>query len=84
MKKSILLIMVLLLFCLSACGTKEEEMKPETPEETHEEKEEEMTQEKTEERILIAYFSATGTTKGVAEKIAAVTGGDLYEIIPAL
>ncbi len=82
MKKSILLIMVLLLFCLSACGTKEEEMKPETPEETHEEKEEEMTQEKTEERILIAYFSATGTTKGVAEKIAAVTGGDLYEIVP--
>ena len=31
----------------------------------------------------MAYFSATGTTKGVAEKIAAVTGGDLYEIVPA-
>ena len=33
--------------------------------------------------VLVAYFSATGTTKGVAEKIAAVTGGDLYEILPA-
>ena len=33
--------------------------------------------------ILVAYFSATGTTKGVAEKIAAITGGDLYEIVPA-
>ena len=33
--------------------------------------------------ILVAYFSATGTTKGVAEKIAAVTGGDLYEILAA-
>ena len=33
--------------------------------------------------ILVAYFSATGTTKGVAEKIASVTGGDLYEILPA-
>ena len=32
--------------------------------------------------ILVAYFSATGTTKGVAERIAAVTGGDLYEILP--
>ena len=32
---------------------------------------------------LVAYFSATGTTKGVAEKIAAITGGDLYEIVPA-
>lgn len=33
--------------------------------------------------VLVAYFSATGTTKGVAEKLAAVTGGDLYEILAA-
>ena len=33
--------------------------------------------------ILVVYFSATGTTKGVAEKIAALTGADLVEIIPA-
>ena len=33
--------------------------------------------------VLVAYFSATGTTKGVAERIAAVTGGDLYEILAA-
>ena len=33
--------------------------------------------------VLVAYFSATGTTKGVAEIIAAITGGDLYEIVPA-
>ena len=33
--------------------------------------------------VLVVYFSATGTTKGVAEKIASVTGADLYEIIPA-
>ncbi len=32
---------------------------------------------------LVVYFSATGTTKGVAEKLAAVTGADLYEIVPA-
>ena len=32
---------------------------------------------------LVVYFSATGTTKGVAEKIAAVTDADLYEIVPA-
>ena len=30
--------------------------------------------------VLVVYFSATGTTKGVAEKIASITGGDLYEI----
>ena len=31
----------------------------------------------------MAYFSATGNTKGIAEQIAGLTGGDLYEIIPA-
>ena len=30
--------------------------------------------------VLVVFFSATGTTKGVAEKIAALTDADLYEI----
>ena len=33
--------------------------------------------------VLVVVFSATGTTKGVAEKIAAIEGADLYEIIPS-
>lgn len=33
--------------------------------------------------VLVAYFSATGNTESVAESIARVTGGDLYEILPA-
>ena len=32
------------------------------------------------EKILIAYYSHTGNTKGVAEKIQSLTGGDLFEI----
>ena len=28
-------------------------------------------------KTLVAYFSATGTTKALAEKVAKVTGGDL-------
>lgn len=32
--------------------------------------------------VLVVYFSATGTTKGVAEKLASAVGGDLYEIVP--
>ena len=31
---------------------------------------------------LVAYFSATGNTRGVAERLAALTGADLYEIVP--
>lgn len=34
-------------------------------------------------KTLVAYFSASGVTKGVAEKLAAATGSDLYEIKPA-
>lgn len=37
----------------------------------------------TNEKSIVVYFSATGTTKGVAEKIAAVTGADTYEILAA-
>lgn len=33
--------------------------------------------------ILVAYFSATGTTARAAEKLADVTGGELYAITPA-
>ena len=32
--------------------------------------------------ILVVYFSATGTTKGVAEKLAEGLAADLYEIVP--
>ncbi len=33
-------------------------------------------------KILVAYFSATGTTKGVAGMIAGNMGADMYEIVP--
>lgn len=34
-------------------------------------------------RILVACFSATGTTARIAEKVTAATGGTLYAITPA-
>ena len=39
--------------------------------------------QKQEKKTLVAYFSATGTTKAVAEQLKAVAGADLYEITPA-
>ncbi len=35
-------------------------------------------------KVLVAYFSATNTTKGVAKKLANAIGADLYQIDPAV
>ncbi len=35
-------------------------------------------------KVLVACFSATGTTKKAAEKLAAAAGADFYEIRPAV
>lgn len=35
-------------------------------------------------KILVAYFSATGNTKSVAQKLAEGLGADLYEIVPEI
>ena len=37
----------------------------------------------TETGVIVAYFSATGNTKAVAEQIAELTGGNLHEIVAA-
>ena len=34
-------------------------------------------------KVLVAYFSATGTTARAAQKVAAATGGELYAVTPA-
>ena len=36
-----------------------------------------------ENKVLVICFSATGTTRGVAEKIAALTGAELIDLLPA-
>ena len=41
------------------------------------------TKENKEMKVLVAYFSATGVTKGVAQQLAEVAGADLHEIKPA-
>ena len=68
MNKTTLLLAVLL--ALPLCGCAQE---PETPKGT-----EPVNQPKT----LVAFFSATGTTKGVAERLAGAIGAGLCEIAP--
>ena len=83
MKKIIaLLIAVLLVLGLTACGGGAESTEESSAEPAAESSAEETAEEEpqTGKDVLVVYFSATGTTKGVAEKIASVTGADLYEI----
>lgn len=39
-------------------------------------------EENMDQTILVAYFSATGTTEQVAKQAAEILGADLYEIVP--
>ena len=39
--------------------------------------------ENKEMKVFVAYFSASGVTKGVAQQLAEVAGADLHEIKPA-
>lgn len=88
-------MLIALVLGLAACGGKTGPEKAETPSETtlnaetDEETaneptdaaaEPEKTEAATEQKTLVVVFSATGTTKGVAEKIAAIENADLYEI----
>ena len=40
------------------------------------------TEENKDMKVLVAYFSASGMTKGVAQQLAEVAGADLHEIKP--
>lgn len=43
----------------------------------------EQAQKNANNRILIVFYSYSGTTKRVADKLQQITGGDLYEVKPA-
>ena len=78
-----LLIAVVLVFCLTACGGGTSENTEESSTETAAESSSDETAAEAPQNtsdVLVIYFSMTGTTKGVAEKIASITEADLYEI----
>ena len=76
MKKSMIILAAIMGFSLAACsqGNNKKENK-ETTQNTEKQDEKEM-------KTLVVYFSATGTTKAAAQKLAKEFNADLFEITP--
>ena len=89
MKKQISMIMAIcLLLSLTACGKGSGTNSNTEPSATQSQTEtppSEPAAEPTEEaaKTLVVYFSATGTTQGVAQTIADTVGADLFEVVPS-
>lgn len=63
-------------------GEAESSATPEESSDTHTSSSETSEEETMENRILVAYFSATGTTEQVAQQAAEILNAELYEILP--
>ena len=70
MKKFFYLMTAVAMMSLNACAGGNEQNKTD------------MQQNENSGKVLVAYFSASGVTEGVAKTLAEVTGGDLYKIQP--
>lgn len=87
MKKTIaILLSLVMIFGLAACGNSASQTEQPSTEENSVEStssmEETNAPDVQESKVLVAYFSATGTTEGVAEHIANGLNTDIYEIVP--
>lgn len=98
-KVSALVLMAVMLFALTACGAKQDNSsQSQTEQQSSAATEKQSSASSSEQssasdkaadtssnggKTLVVYFSATGTTKGVAEKIAVATNADTYEILAA-
>lgn len=84
-KVSLFIAIILVLTCFSACSAIADSESKTTQTEATTESAESTTASSTESdngKVLVAYFSATGNTKAIAEYVAKATGGDLFEIVP--
>ena len=83
---TVFFIMVTLMFTMTACGNENEQQTTELSKNemtANEEGEDTMKNEDpAADNILVAYFSATGTTKSLAQYAAHILNADSYEIVP--
>ena len=88
MKRFAALFLTLLSFSLAACsnstGQKDTDISSKNESTKEESGDNTVNNEKnTSNDILVVYFSATGTTKPLAEYAAEILNADIYEIVPS-
>lgn len=70
MTAGFIILSVALIFVLTACGSEKKKVASE------------VGSAPVENSVAVVYFSATGTTKGIARKIADVLDAETFEIVP--
>ncbi len=84
MKKIVMYLLVLcMVLLLAGCGGNAGDSPAAEAAQETAEKNVAATEREDENRVLVAYFSATNVTEGVAESIADAMHASLYEIVPA-
>ncbi len=81
-KLTSLVVALLLVLTFSACGSSNSNSSFGTKSNSSSSTSTKAKTTKSKGKVLVAYYSATGSTKAVAETIANATGGDLFEIEP--
>ncbi|WP_245523223.1 flavodoxin [Parasphaerochaeta coccoides] len=82
---AVIIALTLITMSLSACGTNEPYAGTGVSPETQTESENSVSDTSANEedtKVLVAYFSCTGTTEAIAKGITDATGGTLYQILP--
>ena len=72
MKKVSIISVIAIALCVCACANAEKQSENQSDNQN----------ETKEMKTLVAYFSASGVTRGVATQLAEVASADLYEIVP--
>lgn len=79
-KLTLLILTAALMLSFASCKASNDDTTPQNTDAPQTLTQSETKSNDSADKILIVYFSQTGTTKGIAEKTSTITGGELFRI----